>query len=134
MKSGDALPRLTHLVRAEAMATMAHLLQDPNPIHLDAAAAAAAGLGDRAINQGPANLSYVVNMLAAAFPDHRIAGLTSRYLANVCEGDLVTAGGLISRIEDGRIDCDAWLKLGDGTVAVAVIASLVPRSPPNQSA
>lgn len=127
MKPGDTLPSRVRKVDAAAMAVMAEVLHDPNPIHLDPAAAAAAGLGDRAINQGPANLGYVVDMLQAALPGHRIAKLDSRYLANVRDGDLVTAGGHVSRVEPKRIECDAWLKAEDGTIAVAVVASLVQR-------
>ncbi len=126
MKPGDTLPSRIRKVEAAAMAIMADVLRDPNPIHLDPAAAAAAGLGDRVINQGPANLGYVVDMLMAAFPGHRIARLDSRYLANVRDGDLVTAGGHVSRVEAARIECDAWLKAEDGTIAVAVVASLIP--------
>jgi acyl dehydratase len=109
------------------MAIMADVLRDPNPIHLDPAAATAAGLGDRVINQGPANLAYVVDMLHAAIPNHRIARLESKFLANVRDGDLVTAGGHVSRVEAARIECDAWLELEDGAIAVAVVATLVPR-------
>jgi acyl dehydratase len=127
MKPGDSLPSRSRKVEAAAMAIMADVLHDPNPIHLDPAAAAAAGLGDRAINQGPANLGYVIDMLATAFPGHRIARLVSRYLANVRDGDLVTAGGHVSGVEGQQIDCDAWLKTDDGTIAVAVVASLIAR-------
>jgi acyl dehydratase len=128
MKSGDALPPLTRLIDAGAMAIMADVLRDPNPIHLDPRAVAAAGLGDRRINQGPANLGYVIDMLAAAFPGHKIEKLTSRYLANVREGELVTAGGCVRRLEGDRVECDAWLKSEDGTVAVAVVAAMVERT------
>jgi 3-hydroxybutyryl-CoA dehydratase len=106
---------------------MAEVLRDPNPIHLDPAAALAAGLGDRVINQGPANLAYVADMLQAAFPAHRIAALDSRYLANVRDGDIVTAGGHIRSIDGDRVGCDAWLQIEDGTIAVAVVATLVAR-------
>ena len=110
------------------MAAVAGVLHDPNPIHLDPAAAAAAGLGDRVINQGPANLGYIVNMLNAALPDHRIERLVSRYLANVRGGDVVTAGGTVSAIEADRVTCEAWLKAEDGIVAVSVVATLVRRA------
>jgi 3-hydroxybutyryl-CoA dehydratase len=127
MKAGDSLPVWRHRVEAAAMVPVAEILRDPNPIHLDPAAVAAIGLGDRVINQGPANLAYVVNMLAAAFPDHRLEALESRFLANVRADDLVEAGGMIEAIDEGRVTCDVWLNVDGGAPAVKGRAMLVPR-------
>jgi 3-hydroxybutyryl-CoA dehydratase len=127
MKAGDALAPLRHRVEPAAMAQLAEILRDPNPIHLDPAAAAAAGLGDRVVNQGPANLAYIINMLTAALPDHRLATLDSRYLANVFGGEIVEAGGSVTAVAEGEIMCDAWLKSDEGTIAVTAVARLVPR-------
>ena len=52
-------------VSAEKMKLMAALLHDPNPIHLDPEAVRGLGMGDRVVNQGPANQAYLVNMLLA---------------------------------------------------------------------
>ena len=125
---GDALPALSHRVEPADMARLAEILRDPNPIHLDPAAATALGLGDRVVNQGPANLAYIVNMLVAALPGHRLVELDSRYLANVFGGDLVEAGGTITSVTDGAIECETWLKRGEGIVAVFAKATLVPRA------
>lgn len=127
MKVGDPLPIRVHDVTAPPMAVLARVLRDPNPIHLDAAAAAGAGLGDRVINQGPANLAYVMDMLATAFPGHRLAKVESRYLANVRDGDRVEAGGTIALLEADRVSCDAWLRIQGGADAVSVKATLVRR-------
>lgn len=97
-------------VNPEAMKLWAVALHDPNPIHLDRAMVAAKGLGDRVINQGPANLSYVINMLRAAFPGADIRSLDVRYIDNVFEGDDVTAGGTVVSVEGGQVTCDIWLK------------------------
>ena len=129
MKVGDSLPTLRHQVDPLAMADLAVILRDPNPIHLDAGAAQAAGLGDRVINQGPANLAYVINMLKAAFPTHRLERLESRYLANVRGGDVVEAGGTITRVTNENIECEAWLRIDGGATAVAVKASLLQSQP-----
>lgn len=102
----------------EAMKVWAVALHDPNPIHLDREAVAARGLGDRRINQGPANVAYVMNMLSAAFPHHRIASLDVRYVGNVLEGDAVTAGGVITSRESDDIHCDVWLKVDEGQATV----------------
>lgn len=121
------LPTLTHTVRAAAMVPIADILRDPNPIHLDPAAVKAAGLGDRVINQGPANLAYVMNMLARAFPDHRLEQMESRFLANVRDGDTVEAGGMITAREGNRITCEVWLNVADAGPAVKGRATLVRR-------
>jgi 3-hydroxybutyryl-CoA dehydratase len=127
MNIGQELPSLHHRVDPDDMADLAIVLRDPNPIHLDPHAAAAAGLGDRVVNQGPANLAYIINMLVAAFPEHKVVKLDSRYLANVFGGDVVEAGGTITGVECHEIQCDAWLKNPDGTVAVSAVAQLVTR-------
>jgi 3-hydroxybutyryl-CoA dehydratase len=127
MNTSDSLPILTRKVEPEAMIALARILHDPNPIHLDPEAAQAAGLGNRVVNQGPANLAYIIDMLTAAFPDHRLAKLDSRYLANVFGGDKVQVGGTVTRVEEPEIECDTWLKVPDGTIAVVAVATLVRR-------
>ena len=126
LSGGDALPSRRMTVRAAQIAVVAEVLRDPNPIHLDPAAAAAAGLGDRCINQGPANLAYVINMITSAFPDHRIVDLSSRYLANVREGDEVEASGVVVNRDESAITCDAWLDVMGAGRAVQVSARLTP--------
>ena len=62
--AGETLPPLVvESVDAEKMKLMAALLRDPNPIHIDAASVRALGLGDRPVNQGPTNLSYLLEMV-----------------------------------------------------------------------
>ena len=111
---------------AERMRKLALLLQDPNPIHLEREAVRRAGLGDRRINQGPANLAYVMTMLLAAFPGHRIQDLKCRFLGLVREGDVVEAGGVVKSVGPGQITCDAWL-LHDQSKVVSATAIMVAR-------
>lgn len=127
VRPGDALPIRLTKVGAAPMRIMAEVLCDPNPIHLDPVAAAAAGLGDRVINQGPANLAYIFNMLREAFPQYRIASFDSRFLANVRDGDIVEAGGVVRSVDAAGILCDAWLRSTNGTDAVRASALLAPR-------
>ena len=127
MTAGDSLPTLRHQVQPAAMAVMAELLHDPNPIHLEPAAVKAAGLGERVINQGPANLGYIINMLDSAFPDFRVAKIESRYLANVRGGDVVIAGGTLLNATENRLDCETWLRLESGETAVSASAVLTRR-------
>lgn len=128
MTADHTLATWSHRVRAEDMRPLADILRDPNPIHLDPSAAAAAGLGDRVINQGPANLAYIVNLLAKAFPSYRLAGLQSRFLAAVRHGDMVEAGGRILSREADAIECELWLDVAGAGRAVAAKARLVPRT------
>lgn len=112
-------------IQPEAMVVWARLLRDPNPIHLHVAAVQAAGLGDKRINQGPANLAYILNMLARAFPDLRVESTDVRYMANVLEGDRVIAGGTVTAADGGRITCDIWLEVDGRGRALAGSATLI---------
>ena len=115
---GDELPPfMIESVSPEAMKQWAVFLADPNPIHLDVEVVKAKGLGDKVINQGPANVAYMMNMLMAAFPGCRIESMDSRFLDNVYGEDKVVASGKISAIEDNRISCQFTLDVtGRGTV------------------
>lgn len=112
MTPGTALsPFIIDSVSPEAMKEWAVFLADPNPIHLDPEAVKALGLGDRVINQGPANLAYVINLLMQNFPGWQIAKLETRFNGNVLAGDRAIAGGEITEAEETSITCDAWLEI-----------------------
>ncbi|KFL47544.1 MaoC family dehydratase [Sphingobium sp. SA2] len=115
---GDTLPPFTiESVSAEAMEQWAIFLADPNPIHLDVEVVKAKGLGDRVINQGPANVAYMMNMLMRAFPGGRIKAMDSRFLDNVYGGDRATVTGTVATIEGNSITCAFTLDVeGRGTV------------------
>ena len=115
---GDAIrPFVIESVSPDAMKDWAVFLADPNPIHLDVEVVKAKGLGDRVINQGPANVASMMNMLIAAFPGGRIEAMDSRFLDNVYAGDKVVASGRITAVEGDRIDCELSLDVaGRGTV------------------
>jgi acyl dehydratase len=128
---GTPLPGQTVDVDAQRMKTMAALLRDPNPIHLDPEAVAALGLGDRPVNQGPVNLGYVMNVLLAwADGDPgRIRRVTVRFLGNVLAGDRVHAGGEVRAVtEVGSVPvatCEVWLDRDDGTRLLTGTAEVV---------
>ena len=111
--------RFAREVRPEPMVDFADLLGDPNPIHLDEAAARG-----RVINQGPVNAGYVIAMLRAAYPQARIGAIRLRFLANVRAGDRVVAGGVVTAENDTEIECDVWLDIEDGPRAVEGSATL----------
>jgi acyl dehydratase len=123
---GDELPpRTINSVSADRMKTMAVVLDDPNPIHLDPAAAKALGLGDRVINQGPTGVGYLLDMLAAAFPDATVRKVELRFLANVLAGDKVVGAGTVASIEGDEVSCDIWLDVEGGARAMTGRATVV---------
>lgn len=96
----DLEPFVVESVSAEKMKLMAALLRDPNPIHLDPEAVRALGMGDRVVNQGPANQAYLVNMLVAFAGDPgAIRRVTVRFLGNVFAGDRVECRGRVSEVD-----------------------------------
>lgn len=97
---GDTISAPEQVVRPEMMRVWAQVLRDPNPIHLDPDAVRARGLGDRVINQGPGNVSYIMNMLLAAFPQGRLDSIEVRFLDNVFGGELVAPAAIVRDIED----------------------------------
>lgn len=97
---GETLTSPAQLVRPEMMHVWAKVLRDPNPIHTDVEAVRAKGLGDRVINQGPGNFSYIMNMLLEAFPAGRLSAIKVRFLDNVFGGEMVTPSAVVFGIED----------------------------------
>ena len=92
--SGAALREfVVESVDPQRMKTMAAILRDPYRVHWDRAATEAMGLGGRVINQGPLNLSYVVNALHAHCGVGTIRRLTVAFHRPVFDGDRVVAGG-----------------------------------------
>lgn len=118
-------PFVVESVDAQRMKTMAAILRDPYRVHWDREATREMGLGGRVINQGPLNLSYIVNAL------HNFAGpgcvrrLTVAFHRPVFDGDHVEAGGEVVAQDNDSRSCKVWLKRGDETVVSgnAVISS-----------
>lgn len=102
-------PLVVESVSAERMKTLAVVLDDPNPIHLT---------GDRPVNQGPANLAWVLDMVRAALPGATLETVKVRFLANVHARDRVIAAGRVESTEDGRATCSVWLDVDGGARAV----------------
>jgi 3-hydroxybutyryl-CoA dehydratase len=111
-------------VDPERMKELADVLDDPNPIHVDPAVVRALGMGDRVINQGPANCSYVVNMLRREYPGGTITRISFRLLANVYAGDTVIAGSRVEARDETEAHCTIWLD-ADGRRAVEGTATVV---------
>lgn len=136
--AGESLPPLTiESVSAKAMADLAVILRDPNPIHLDRQAVRTAGLGERRINQGPANMAYVMNMLAEALPDAELKSMSIAFTANVCEDDHVSVHADVTEITEDEagtiIDCAFQLDVRDSRPALKGTARLIQQVSANRS-
>jgi 3-hydroxybutyryl-CoA dehydratase len=118
-------PLVIESVRAERMKTLAVVLADPNPIHLDPGAVRALGMGDRVVNQGPANFAWVLDMLREAVPGAQISDLKVRLLANVFADDRVVAAGRVDAVDGGRLSCSVWLDVDGGSRALDGTATLI---------
>jgi acyl dehydratase len=127
---GEALPEFViDSVSAEAMKQWAVFLTDPNPIHLDANVVKAKGLGDKVINQGPANVAYVLNMLLRAAPGATIAALDARFLDNAYAGDRLIAGGSVTARTETQAECDIWVRAeGRGQIISGTATLTLPHS------
>jgi acyl dehydratase len=104
---GDPLPalRVGEITAARMVAVMG-VMGDTNPIHEDEALAKQLGFRGL-VNQGPANLSYVANMLLAWASDPAsIRRLRFRFLDNVVPGDDLEATARVTAVEpDGAVVC-----------------------------
>lgn len=118
----DLPPYSIAAVDPESMKLWAAFLRDPNPIHLDPRAVQAKGLGDKVINQGPANLAYIITMLQRALPGSMLVSLEVRYAGSVFGGDAVEAGGKITEVAREasglRLGCEVWLRANDRDPAI----------------
>lgn len=127
---GDVIPSWSmDNVDPARMKTMAAILRDPYPVHWDRSANVTMGLGGRVINQGPLNLSYVVNMLLAWAGSACIRRLTVSFARPVLDGDRVVACGRVIALDDhdgeSCAHCEVWLErdgehVVDGTAVVGL--------------
>ena len=119
---GFTLKDWEFLVPQESMDTWAVILDDPNPIHLDANAVKQVGLGNKTINQGPANIAYILNMIEENFPNSQILKMNNKMTDSVLEGDLVTVSGHITeiKVEESQFvaSCSKQLTVEEDKIAV----------------
>ena len=107
-------------VNREHILQVALILDDPNPIHFDLGAVAAAGMGDREINQGGSTMAYIIDMITAwTGTRSALQRIKCRFRDNVRAGDTVTAGGTVLEVMGGgstrQALCDVWVDRQDGT-------------------
>ncbi len=113
VREGMELPPVTYgPMDRNAYISIAIILRDTNPIHLDRVYAQERGLRD-VIQQGPLSEAYLIRFLTDWL--HRPWDLRRtrvRFVANVFPGDFLTCKGVVKRVyeKDGEplVDCDIW--------------------------
>jgi acyl dehydratase len=110
-------------ITMERVHRMMELMHDTNPVHDDPELVERRKLRGP-VNQGPANLSYVLNMLYAwAGPEMRLERYDFRFLDIVVPGDTVTASGAVTAAtsdgDDAVVECAWQLDVEGGATAVA---------------
>jgi 3-hydroxybutyryl-CoA dehydratase len=130
-----------HSIVAEHARLWSEALHDPNRVHFDADFVAKLGLGDRPINQGPANIAYLYNMLAACFPGRNVVVLDARMTGMVRIGDTIEVTGNVIAVEPSAkgsvVRCQLLLSVcPDASPAVLATADVLfetdhSRQPPN---
>jgi acyl dehydratase len=106
-------------VEQQPMSIFSLLMRDPNPLHFDPAAVAAAGLGERTVNQGTINMAYVLNeLLRLAGAPGRVRTFHCRFLGNVFAGDRVQAHARVTDVAGSLVTLDVRLDRADGDAGV----------------
>ena len=107
---GDAIPPYTApaLSRMQ-LALFAGAAADPNPIHVDDAAARGGGLPG-VIAHGMLTMAFLGELLTRWVPQRNIRSLSSRFVAMAFPGDVVTCTGTVAAksVQDGekRVELD----------------------------
>ncbi len=132
IKMNDEIPSLIiPSVDPQKMKTMAALLRDPYPIHWDVDGNEKMGIKGKVVNQGPLNLSYIVNMLMSWQGSDCIRRLTVRFTGWVLDGDTLSAHGKVISVfnsnDEIQAKCEIWLerdgeRLLEGEAIVVLIA------------
>jgi acyl dehydratase len=123
LSPGDKLePRTVKDLQAEDMKLIAALLQDPYPPHFDRERAEELDYPGL-LNQGPANLSYLVQPVVRALDSpSNLRSFDVRFHNMVFEGQTVTATATVVDTQEtdgeGLVEFDLELQTEDGTVAV----------------
>ena len=93
-------PFVVESVDAGRIKTMAAILQDPTPIHLDPAATRARGLGNALATQGALNMTWFTEA-AARFAGgwERLLDFNVRFLDNVYAGERVECTGTVTAVD-----------------------------------
>lgn len=118
IRVGCEIPPYELTVDPALIGTMAALLEDPVPIHLDPAAVRRLGLGDRLVNQGPMAFGYLVELVRRWAGDvDALRTLRCRFVTHVFAGDrLVCRGSVSDVVEPGVVRLSLEIRRGDDLV------------------
>jgi acyl dehydratase len=95
-------PFIVPEVRIEDIVAVMDVMGDMNPVHVDEELVAALGLRGR-VNQGPANIAYVMNMLIAwAGSPQAIRRIKMRFHSISCPGDRLEARGTVVELRETK--------------------------------
>jgi acyl dehydratase len=87
-------------VDSERIKTLAAILQDPTPTHLDTAVTRARGMGDSLMTQGALNMTWFVEAAVRfAGGADRLVSFKVRFLDNVFAGERFECTGTITKID-----------------------------------
>jgi acyl dehydratase len=90
---------LIEAVDAERIKTVAAILQDPTPTHLDTAVTRARGMGDSLATQGALNMTWFVEAAVRfAGGADRLVSFRVRFLDNVFAGERFECTGTITAL------------------------------------
>jgi len=120
LTSGDELTRTVDDLRGEDMKLIAALLEDPYPPHYDRRRADDLGFPGL-LNQGPANLSYMLQPIIAELDaPTNLESFDARFHEMVFEDETVTATATVHETdwETNTVEFGVALRKEDGTVAV----------------
>jgi acyl dehydratase len=93
-------PFVIAAVDARRIKTVAAILRDPTPTHLDPAATRARGLGDQLMTQGALNMTWLAEAAAQfAGGRDRLVSFRVRFLDNVFAGERFECGGTVTSVD-----------------------------------
>ena len=111
LKINQKLDEWQHTVKQSDLVTWSKILNDPNPIHLDKNKVIELGFGHDCINQGPANIAYVINCISKNFKDYELLSINNKLKGNVFSGDEIKVNGIIIDIKKNKNDIYVSLEL-----------------------
>lgn len=108
-------PFVIESVDPEPMKVMAAILDDPNPIHFDVEATKALGMGDQSVNQGPTNVTWLLESVQrfAGGPD-KIRAFSVRFLGNVFGGERFEVTGEVTAVDEAAGEAELQLSATSG--------------------
>ncbi len=108
-------PFVIESVDPEPMKVMAAILEDPNPIHYDTAVTSALGMGDQPVNQGPTNMTWLLECVQRfAGGSDKVKSVSIRFLGNVLGGERFEVSGEVTAIDEDAGEAELQLTATSG--------------------